>query len=308
MSTQQQQQQQVQPTRRNTTCGLCDERGHNCRTCKSTLLIVALNSAIEYSELCIARTAEEGYLARQSLKNWLYVQDMSVIGGSRRQLMSVLSLRLSLVHNLRADAYAIDCLCGYLFTGRGRERHQTGYTAIPQREILLRNEVFMNVQFQFEMFHAGSEIYTNLRDRYLNSDVLGRRMLVAQINTEFEETTRDNHDGRTRWYHLFLNWVDRRRAHPRIVPRVLFFEEEEEVGVIPALTVHRRAPDATKIDVECVVCYEVKCFCESVVFECNHEMCVSCFDLYVLSVSSVSDMKCAICRHPLVSVSREIGK
>ena len=297
--------QQVQPTRRNTTCGLCDERGHNCRTCKSTLLIVALNSAIEYSELCIARTAEEGYLARQSLKNWLYVQDMSVIGGSRRQLMSVLSLRLSLVHNLRSDANAIECLCGYLFTGRGRERHDTGYTAIPQREILLRNEVFMNVQFQFEMFQAGSEIYTNLRHRYLNSDVLGRRMLVAQINTEFEETNPDNHDGRTRWYHLFLNWV-RRRAHPHIVPRVLFPEEEE--GVIPALTVHRRAPDATKSDVECVVCYEVKCFCESVVFECNHEMCVSCFDLYVLSVSSVSDMKCAICRHPLVSVSREIGK
>lgn len=301
------QQQQPHPTRRNSTCGLCDERGHNCRTCKSTILIVALNNAIEFSESCIGRIPDEGVIrARQILKNWLFVQDSSVIAGIRRQLMSVLTVRLSLVPSIRSE-YVLDALCGYLFTGRARERMDTGYTAIPQREILLRNEVLMNMQFQFDMFQAGVEIYNNLRDRYLNSDVIGRRLIVSQISSEFDDNPRPSRDGRARWYHLFLNWADRRSAHPRIVPVVLFPEPAFVPASVPALTVHRRAPDATKGDVECVVCYETKGFSDSVVYECNHEMCVSCFDRYV-SVTRVSELKCAMCRRQLVNVSREIGK
>jgi len=292
-----------QPTRRNSTCGLCDERGHNCRTCKNPILIVALNNAIEFSESCIARIADEGIIhARQILKNWLFAHDSSVIGGIRRQIMSVLAVRLSLVTSIRAE-YTLDTLCGYLFTCRSREMLSTNYTTIPQREILLRNDVLMNSQFQFEMFISSVEIYTNLRNRYLNSDVIGRRMIVAQINLVLDD---NEHDTRTRWYRLFLNWVDRRRVHPRIVPVVLF-PDDEVVPPVPALTVNRREPDASKIDFECVICYETKCFCESVVFNCKHEMCVSCFDMYV-SVTLASQLKCALCREPLVAVSREIGK
>ena len=284
--------------RRETTCGLCDERGHNCRTCKSTLLVVALNDAIYFSESCIARVADEGVQhARQILKGWIFMQDSAVIAGTRRQIMSVLALRLSLVRTMQDLDGAREALCIYLFTGRMRERVDTGYALIPRNEILLRNDILFEHQFEFEFLQSGVEIYTNLRERYLGSDTIGRRMVVAQVNNDFTDTT----DTRSRWYNLFLNWVNRRtqqhRVAPRIVPVVLF----------PQVTVVRREPDVSMSDFECPVCYDVKSHSESVVYECRHCLCVSCYDSYVLSRSG-GVLSCALCRVELSFVSREIGK